>query len=215
MMKKWHNMALPIIAVAMGLSVASAGKVLGEEKGLVDALKQLLPTYTMEAQPTKIAITLGATLTPWDSKDPTEIAYPGVMVYPGVTRPTNIDEDGAEIGQVAMVAPEKLNLIAGRKYRLEIGNASNSTHYFWAPEFEAQSTKTAALTVDGGKILNRTMGAPGEEFSATETKIQPGGTAVWEFVPQVAGIYKWGCSIPSHEMSGMKGEFIVAPAITG
>ncbi len=215
MNKKWHNMALPILAVAMGLSVASSGEVLGEGKGLVDALKQLLPTYTMEAQPTKIAITLGATLTPWDSKDPTEMAYPGVMAYPAVNRLINIDEDGAEVGRVAMVAPEKLNVTAGRKYRLEIANASNSTHYFWAPEFEAQSSKTVALTVDKGKILNRAMGAPGEEFSATETEIQPGGTAVWEFVPQVAGIYKWGCSIPSHEMSGMKGEFIVAPGMTG
>jgi uncharacterized cupredoxin-like copper-binding protein len=135
-------------------------------------------------------------------------------VYSAVTQYIDIDEDGAELDRVAIVAPTRLNLVEGQKYQLKIINASASTHYFWAPEFDALSA-TTQISVDKGKVGNRVTGSPEEEYLTAETEIRPGGTAVWEFVPQMAGKFKWGCSIPSHADAGVKGEIMVAPAMTG
>lgn len=210
MKKHWHKMTMAVLAVGMGFSVfAGPASAQVQEKGFIETLKQFLPESMRETRPIDVSITLGATFTPWDVDDPTE------MDYPSVSHLIDIDEDGAEIGRVATVAPEKLNLVAGRKYRLSVVNASDSTHYFQAPEFEALSAKTVAMSVDKGKIRNKAGGAPGEEYAAVEAEILPGGTAIWEFVPQVVGSYKYGCALPTHEMSGMKGEFIVTPELTG
>ena len=142
---------------------------------------------------TKLSITLGATITP--------------MI--------GIDEDGEEVGRVAIVAPATLNLVEKRKYQLKVVNASDSTHYFWAPELDGFSATTTRITVDKGKVRNRVAGAPGEEYLTAEMEIRPGGTAVWEFVPKMAGKFKWGCSIPSHADAGVKGEIVVAPEMSG
>jgi uncharacterized cupredoxin-like copper-binding protein len=174
----------------------------------------LLQGEEVESLPTKmISITLGATITPMIGTDPAgkEIH----RVYQAVTQYIDIDEDGAEIGRVAIVAPTMLNLVEGQKYQLKIVNASASTHNFWAPKFDALSAKTTRITVDKGEIRKMVSFDLGEEYLTAETEIRPGGTAVWEFVPQLAGKFKWGCSIPSHANAGIKGEFVVAPAITG
>jgi uncharacterized cupredoxin-like copper-binding protein len=132
-----------------------------------------------------------------------------------VTQLIDIDEDGAEFGRVAIVAPARLNLVEGQKYQLKIVNASASTHNFWSPKFDALSAKTTQITVDKGKIRKVVSFDLGEEYLTAETEIRPGGTAVWEFVPQVVGKFKWGCSISSHANAGIKGEFVVAPAMSG
>jgi len=207
MIRKWHNMALPVLALAIAMSGVLPTKVWSEEA-------ELLRGEEFEFLPAKmLTITLGATITPMIGTDPAgkEIH----RSYPGVTRYIDIDEDGVELDRIAIVAPARLNLVEGQKYQLKIVNASASTHYIWAPEFDALSAKTTQLTVDKGKIRNRAAGALGEEYLTAETEIRPGGTAVWEFVPQMAGKFKWGCSIPSHANAGMKGEFVVAPAVTG
>lgn len=210
MKKLSHNMALAAFAAVVGLSFA--GPTLGEEKGTgpIERLKQLLPEYqtqaTSEAQPIDVSITLGATFTSTDNLHPAERGL-------SVTRFMDIDEEGAEIGRVAMVAPQKLDLIAGQAYRLTVVNASDSTHYVEAPEFEAESAITTDMTVDKGTFRSKERGAPGEAYEAAEIEMLPGATAVWEFVPQVAGVYKFGCAQPLHEMNGMKGEIVVTPEV--
>jgi len=212
MIRKWHTMALPVLALTIAMSGVLPTKVWSEDADR-RFLWTMLPGEEVESLPTKmLSITLGATITPMIGIDPAgkEIH----RAYPGVTQYIDIDEDGAELDRVAVVAPVRLNLVEGQKYQLKIVNSSASTHYFWAPEFDALSA-TTQISVDKGKVGNRVSGAPEEEYLTAETEIRPGGTAVWEFVPQMAGKFKWGCSIPSHADAGMKGEFVVAPAMTG
>jgi uncharacterized cupredoxin-like copper-binding protein len=212
MIRKWHTMALPVLALTIAMSGVLPTKVWSEDADR-NFLWTLLPGEEVESLPTKmLSIALGATITPMIGTDPAgrEIH----RVYSAVTQYIDIDEDGAELDRVAIVAPTRLNLVEGQKYQLKIINASASTHYFWAPEFDALSA-TTQLSVDKGKVGNRVTGSPEEEYLTAETEIRPGGTAVWEFVPQMAGKFKWGCSIPSHADAGVKGEIMVAPAMTG
>ncbi len=213
MIRKWHTMALPVLALAIAMSGVLPTKVWSEDADR-RFLWTLLPGEEVESLPTKmLSIALGATITPMIGTDPAgkEIH----RVYQAVTQLIDIDEDGAEFGRVAIVAPARLNLVEGQKYQLKIVNASASTHYFRAPEFDEFSVKTTPISVDKGKVRSKVTGGPEEEYLAAETEIRPGGTAVWEFVPQMAGKFKWGCSIPSHADAGMKGELVVAPAMTG
>ena len=212
MIRKWHTMALPVLALTIAMSGVLPTKVWSEDAER-RFLWTLLPGEEVESLPTKmLTIALGATVTPFIGID--EDGEEVGQAYSAVTQFIDIEEDGAELDRVAVVAPVRLNLVEGQKYQLKIVNASASTHYFWAPEFDALSA-TTQISVDKGKVGNRVSGAPEEEYLTAETEIRPGGTAVWEFVPQMAGKFKWGCSIPSHADAGMKGEFVVAPAMTG
>ena len=107
--------------------------------------------------------------------------------------------------------PMRLGLEVGRHHRLVITNPSEVTHFFWAPEFGGYATWTDRVQVDRGEVRLRQAGAPGETYTTWEVEIAPGGTAVWEFVPEMAGRYSFGCSSPAHEEAGMKGAFIVVP----
>ena len=213
MIRKWHTMALPVLALAIAMSGVLPTKVWSEDADR-RFLWTLLPGEEVESLPTKmLSITLGATITPMIGTDPAgkEIH----RVYQAVTQLIDIDEDGAEFGRVAIVAPARLNLVEGQKYQLKIVNASASTHNFWSPKFDALSAKTTQITVDKGKIREVVSFDQEKELLTAETEIRPGGTAVWEFVPQAVGKFKWGCSIPSHADAGMKGEIVVAPAMSG
>ena len=203
MIRKWHAMALPVLAFAIAIS------------GVLPTSAWAVDTWPVEAKlpVTKLSITLGATITPMIGTDPA-----GKQIhraYLGVTRYIDIDEDGVELDRIAIVAPARLNLVEGQKYQLKIVNASASTHNFWAPKFNALSAKTTQLTVDKGKIRNMVSFDQEKELLTTETEIRPGGTAVWEFVPQMAGKFKWGCSNPSHADAGVKGEIVVATETSG
>ena len=114
-----------------------------------------------------------------------------------------------------VITPEKLRLVTGRLYKLVIQNPSFTTHYFWAPEFGGYATWTDRVRFDKGDVKLRNTGAEEEEeYSTWEIKIEPGGTAIWEFVPVIAGRYKFGCSLPEHAHAGMEGEFEVGPEAT-
>jgi len=115
------------------------------------------------------------------------------------------------IGRGFAMAPKELHLVTGRMYRLVIKNPSPATHYFWAPEFGGYAAWTDRISVDKGKVGLRTVRTPGNQYSTWEIKILPGGTAVWSFVPEVAGLYKLGCSHPAHVAAGMTGVINVKP----
>jgi uncharacterized cupredoxin-like copper-binding protein len=208
MIRKWHTMALPVLALTIAMSGVLPTKVWSEDADR-NFLWTLLPGEEVELLPSNmLSITIGGTVLHLAGKE-------AHRVSPVVTPFIDIDEDGSELGLVAVVAPTILNLVEGQKYQLKIVNASASTHYFRAPEFDELSVKTTPISVDKGKVRSKVTGGPEEEYLAAETEIRPGGTAVWEFVPQMAGKFKWGCSIPSHAKTGVKGEIMVAPAMTG
>lgn len=108
-----------------------------------------------------------------------------------------------------IAAPKRHGMTVGETYRLVVMNPSRTTHYFWAPEFGGYGVWTDRVAVDKADAVLRTAGAPGEEYSTWEIRVEPGGTAVWSFVPEIAGLYTWGCSVPAHEEAGMTGEFDV------
>ncbi len=121
---------------------------------------------------------------------------------------------GSDLDEL-VIAPEKLRLVTGRLYKLVVKNPSSTTHYFWAPEFGGYATWTDRARVDKGDVKLRKIEAEEREaYSTWEIKIEPGGTAVWEFVPVMAGRYKFGCSLPEHAHAGMEGELEVRPEAT-
>ncbi len=119
-----------------------------------------------------------------------------------ITLGTDLDE--------LLATPDKLIVVTGRYYKLFITNPSFTTHYFWAPEFGSQAIWTDKLSVDSGGVKLRNTGKDnGEEYYTREIKIDPGGTAVWAFGPELAGRYNWGCIVPEHAHAGMVGEIEV------
>ena len=48
-----------------------------------------------------------------------------------------------------------------------------------------------------------------DEFNARTNKVNPGETAVVEFVADKAGTYEYYCSVGQHRVNGMFGKFIV------
>ncbi len=108
-----------------------------------------------------------------------------------------------------VATPKTLALEEGKYYRLVIKNPSRTTHFFWAPEFSANATWTDTASVDKGRVALKQTDNPGKKYVAWEFEVSPGGTAVWEFVPEKAGLYKWGCSNRVHEAAGMHGEIAV------
>jgi uncharacterized cupredoxin-like copper-binding protein len=107
-----------------------------------------------------------------------------------------------------VVTPDKLRLEVDKIYKLVINNPSSMIHYFCAFGFGGYATWTDRVSVDKGDVrLRNTKGE--EEYVTWEIKIEPGGTAVWTFVPKKAGRYNWGCSLPGHAHAGMVGEIEV------
>ena len=146
--------------------------------------------------------------------------FPGVvdLTWPLESEPidkTNVVQVtlGTDLDELVM-APEKLKFVTGRLYTLVVKNLSQTTHYFWAPEFGGYATWTDRVRVDKGDVKLRIVEA--EErgaYSTWEIKIEPGGTAVWDFVPMIAGRYKFGCSLPEHAHAGMESELEVGPEV--
>jgi uncharacterized cupredoxin-like copper-binding protein len=113
-----------------------------------------------------------------------------------------------------VAAPKRLNMEAGKPYRLVIKNPSLTPHSFWAPLFDEAVNSKGRIEVDRGEVKLRTTGQPGEELYTWEIKIEPGGTAIWELVPAVAGLYSWGCTNQVHAAVGVVGEIDVRPERT-
>ena len=109
------------------------------------------------------------------------------------------------------IEPRRIYLTAGSFYQLTITNNSQETHFFWAPAFAGFAAEMRVVDVRPGNLWTRIGGPPGEEYTTPEVEIGPGGVAVLEILPVLAGQYKAGCSNPKHHRSGMKVEFVVTP----
>ncbi len=94
--------------------------------------------------------------------------------------------------------PDRLQLIAGKKYKLLLSNSSPQKHYFTAQEFASSSW---TQKVDAGNV--EIKGA------IRELELRPGSTAAWVLVPMKPGVYTVRCIIPGHTEAGMTGTITV------
>ena len=101
------------------------------------------------------------------------------------------------------ILPRRIRLEEGKLYRLTITNPSPTTHYFWAPFFAAFGTETIYIDVGTGDFKRTAAGPWTEQYRTPEIEVPPSGTAVWEFVPVVDGVFEAGCSRPAHSDAGM------------
>jgi uncharacterized cupredoxin-like copper-binding protein len=95
--------------------------------------------------------------------------------------------------------PDKLQLVAGKKYKLLLSNPSAQKHYFTAKDFAGSSW---TQKVDAGNV--EIKGA------IQELELRPGSTAAWILVPMKPGNYTLRCTIPGHTEAGMTGIIAVA-----
>ncbi|MBD2496096.1 cupredoxin domain-containing protein [Nostoc sp. FACHB-280] len=95
--------------------------------------------------------------------------------------------------------PNHLELIAGKRYLLQLKNPSQLKHYFTAKDF---SDGIWTQKVEAGKV--EIKGA------IHELELKPGAEAEWVFVPLKSGKYNLHCTIPGHTDAGMTGEIIIS-----
>jgi uncharacterized cupredoxin-like copper-binding protein len=94
--------------------------------------------------------------------------------------------------------PNRVQLVAGKKYKLLLSNSSPQKHYFTAREFFSSSW---TQKVDAGNV--EIKGA------IQELELRPNTTAVWVLVPMKPGSYQLRCTIPGHTEAGMTGTITV------
>jgi uncharacterized cupredoxin-like copper-binding protein len=94
--------------------------------------------------------------------------------------------------------PDRVQLVAGKKYKLLLSNSSPQKHYFTAREFASSSW---TQKVDAGNV--EIKGA------IQELELRPSTNAVWVLVPMKPGNYKLRCPIPGHTEAGMTGTITV------
>jgi uncharacterized cupredoxin-like copper-binding protein len=95
--------------------------------------------------------------------------------------------------------PDRVQLVAGKKYKLLLSNSSPQKHYFTAREFASNSW---TQKVDAGNV--EIKGA------IQELELRPSTTAAWVLVPMKSGSYQLRCTIPGHTEAGMNGTITVA-----
>jgi uncharacterized cupredoxin-like copper-binding protein len=95
--------------------------------------------------------------------------------------------------------PDRIQLVAGKKYKLLLSNPSPQKHYFTAREFASNSW---TQKVDAGNV--EIKGA------IQELELRPNTTAAWVLVPMRSGSYQLRCTIPGHTEAGMTGTITVA-----
>lgn len=95
--------------------------------------------------------------------------------------------------------PDKLEFVAGKRYKLLLNNPSPQKHYFTSKDFADASW---TQKVESGKL--EVKGA------IHEVELKPGGEAEWVLVPMKPGTYELHCSIPGHSEAGMRGEIAIA-----
>lgn len=95
--------------------------------------------------------------------------------------------------------PDRLEFLAGKRYKLLLNNPSPQKHYFTAKDF-----------ADG--IWTQKVEAGNVEIKGAihELELKPGAKAEWVFVPLKSGNYSLRCPIPGHTEAGMKGEIAIA-----
>jgi uncharacterized cupredoxin-like copper-binding protein len=94
--------------------------------------------------------------------------------------------------------PDRVQLVAGKKYKLLLSNSSPQKHYFTAREFANNSW---TQKVDAGNV--EIKGA------VQELELRPSSDAAWVLVPMKPGNYQLRCTIPGHAEAGMTGTITV------
>jgi uncharacterized cupredoxin-like copper-binding protein len=94
--------------------------------------------------------------------------------------------------------PDRVQLVAGKKYKLLLSNPSPQKHYFTAREFASSSW---TQKVDAGNV--EIKGA------IQELELRPNTTAAWVLVPIKPGSYQLRCTIPGHTEAGMTGTMTI------
>jgi uncharacterized cupredoxin-like copper-binding protein len=95
--------------------------------------------------------------------------------------------------------PDRVQLVAGKKYNLLLSNPSPQKHYFTAREFASSSW---TQKVDAGNVEIKGV--------IQELELRPNTTAAWVLVPMKPGSYQLRCTIPGHTEAGMTGTIVVA-----
>lgn len=126
-----------------------------------------------------------------------------ITTSPAVAAPTTgVEEIKVSLGNAdneLKFFPDRLNLVAGKRYKLILTNPSPQKHYFTAKDF-ADSSWTQK--VEAGKV--EIKGA------IHELELKPGAEAEWVFVPLKAGTYSLRCPIRGHTEAGMTGQITIA-----
>lgn len=113
--------------------------------------------------------------------------------------PTEIEVSLGTTANELKFVPDRLELVALKRYKLLLKNPSPQKHYFTAKDF-----------ADG--IWTQKVEAGNVEIKGAihELELKPGATAEWVFVPLKSGNYSLRCPIPGHSEAGMKGEIAIA-----
>jgi uncharacterized cupredoxin-like copper-binding protein len=94
--------------------------------------------------------------------------------------------------------PDRVQLVAGKKYKLLLSNPSPQKHYFTAREFASNSW---TQKVDAGNVEIKGV--------IQELELRPSTNADWVLVPMKPGSYQLRCTIPGHAEAGMTGTIII------
>jgi uncharacterized cupredoxin-like copper-binding protein len=116
-----------------------------------------------------------------------------------VTTPIEIKINLGNTANEIKFFPDRVQLVAGQKYKLLLSNPSPQKHYFTAREFASNSW---TQKVDAGNV--EIKGA------IQELELRPNTTADWVLVPMKPGSYQLRCVIPGHTEAGMTGMISVA-----
>jgi uncharacterized cupredoxin-like copper-binding protein len=111
-----------------------------------------------------------------------------------VTTPIEITINLGNTANELKFFPDRVQLVAGQKYKLLLSNPSPQKHYFTAREFASNSW---TQKVDAGNV--EIKGA------IQELELRPNTTAAWVLVPMKPGSYQLRCTIPGHTEAGMTG----------
>lgn len=101
--------------------------------------------------------------------------------------------------------PNRLEFVAGKRYKLVLDNPSPQKHYFTSKDFAdaswSQKVQAAKVEIKG---------------AIHELELKPTGEAEWVFIPIKPGTYNLRCTIPGHTEAGMTGTIsISAPTSEG
>ena len=124
---------------------------------------------------------------------------PALAVPLPVTTPIDLKISLGNTANELKFFPDRLQLVAGKKYKLLLSNPSPQKHYFTAREFASNSW---TQKVDAGNV--EIKGA------IQELELRPSTTAAWVLVPMKSGSYQLRCTIPGHTAAGMTGTITVA-----
>jgi uncharacterized cupredoxin-like copper-binding protein len=123
---------------------------------------------------------------------------PALAVPPPIAKPIELKISLGNPTNELKFFPDRLQLVAGKKYNLLLSNSSPQKHYFTAREFASNSW---TQKVDAGNV--EIKGA------IQELELRPNTTAAWVLVPMKSGNYQLRCTIPGHTEAGMTGTITI------